>query len=172
MNTKSMLLAGGLSGIVMGILAAIPLIGILSTCCCLWAGLWGCGILAVLFYRMSNKDQPGLTIGQGVVLGLVAGAVGALLASILGGISSLIFGSISSSAAYMDYLNQIPGATESLDASSRQLIDQFAATSGSVLFSTCCKFVVFPLFGMIGGLIGTGLIWKNNPPAVLPPAVQ
>jgi hypothetical protein len=171
MNTKSMLIAGGLAGIVMGILAAIPLIGILSSCCCLWAGLWGCGILAVLFYRMSNKTQPGLTIGQGVVLGLLAGAVGALLASILGGISSLVFGGMSG-AAYMDYINQIPGAAESLDASSRQIIEQAAATSSSILFSTCCKFVIFPLFGMIGGLIGAGLIWKNNSPAIQPPAIQ
>jgi hypothetical protein len=166
MNTKSMLLAGGLAGIAMGILAAIPLLGAVSSCCCLWAGRWGCGILAVFLYRTSNKAQPGLTVGQGVVLGLIAGAVGALLASILGGISSLIFGGMSNGAAVMDYLNQIPGAAESLDASSRQIIEQAAATSGSILFSTCCKFVIFPLFGMIGGLIGTALIWKNNPPTV------
>jgi hypothetical protein len=172
MNTKSMLLAGGLAGIGMGVLAAIPLIGILSSCCCLWAGLWGCGILAVLLYRMSNKAQPGLTVGQGVVLGLLAGAVGAVLVSIFGAISSLVFGTMSSSTAYMDYFNQIPGAADSLDASSRQIIDQFAAMSGSILVSTCCNLVIFPLFGMIGGLIGTGLIWKNNPPAVQPPAVQ
>jgi hypothetical protein len=171
MNTKSMLLAGGLAGIVMGVLAAIPLVGILSSCCCLWAGLWGSGILAVLIYRLSNKTQPNLTIGQGVLLGLIAGAVGALLVSILSGISTLVFGSMSN-AAFMDYLNQIPGAADSLDASSRQMIDQFAATSGSILFKTICDFVIFPLFGMIGGLIGTALIWKNNPPAVQPPAVQ
>jgi ammonia channel protein AmtB len=171
MNTKSMLLAGGIAGIVMGVLAAIPLLGIVSSCCCLWAGLWGCGILAVLIYRLSNKSQPNLTVGQGVLLGLAAGLVGAVLASIFGALSSLIFGGMSSTA-FMDYLNQIPGAADSLDASSRQMLEQFAATSGSILFSTVCNFVIFPVFGMIGSLIATALIWKNNPPAVLPPAIQ
>ncbi|MGB7539169.1 MAG: hypothetical protein WBM17_11580 [Anaerolineales bacterium] len=170
MNTKSMLIAAGIAGVVMALVSKIPILGCINICCA--AGIWGSGILAIWIYRMSDKAQPGLTIGQGVLLGLITGVVGALLASILGGISSLIFGSMSSSAAYMDYLNQIPGAAESLDASSRQIIDQFAAASGSVLFSTCCNFVIYPLFGMIGGLIGTALIWKTNPPAAQPPAIQ
>jgi flagellar biosynthesis protein FlhB len=97
--------------------------------------------------------------------------VGAVLASIFGALSSLIFGGMSSTA-FMDYLNQIPGAADSLDASSRQMLEQFAATSGSILFSTVCNFVIFPVFGMVGSLIATALIWKNNPPAVLPPAIQ
>ncbi len=169
MNTKSMLIAAGVAGVVMAILGIIPVVNCINCLCA--AGIWGSGILAVLLYRTINKDQPGLTIGQGIVLGLVAGAVGAVLVSIWSGLSTLIFGSISN-AAYMDYLNQIPGASESLDASSRQMIEQFTATSGNFLFSTCCKFVIYPFFGMIGGLIGTGLIWKSNPPAVQPPAVQ
>ncbi len=169
MNTKSMLIAAGVAGVIMAILSVIPVINCLNCLC--WAGIWGSGILAVLLYRTTNKAQPGLTVGQGILLGLLAGAVGAVLVSIWGGLSTLIFGSMSN-AAFMDYLNQIPGATESLDASSRQMIDQFAATSGNIFFSTCCNFVIYPLFGMIGGLIGTGLIWKDNPPAAQPPAVQ
>lgn len=169
MNTKSMLIAAGVAGVIMAILSVIPVINCLNCLC--WAGIWGSGILAVLLYRTTNKAQPGLSVGQGILLGLLAGAVGAVLVSIWGGLSSLILGSLNN-AAYMDYLNQIPGATESLDESSRQMIEQFAATSGNILFSTCCNFVVYPLFGMIGGLIGTGLIWKDNPPAAQPPAVQ
>jgi hypothetical protein len=160
MNTKSMLLAAGLGGLAMGILASIPLIGIVSSCCCLWAGLWGCGILAVWIYRMSDKTQPGLTIGQGVLVGLAAGVVGAVLASILGALSSLIFSGVNT-ANYLDMMNQIPGVSDSLDETSRELIRQYTATSGSLLFSTCCNFVIYSFFGMVGGLIGTGLIWKK-----------
>jgi hypothetical protein len=169
MNTKSMLIAAGITGVVMALVSKIPILGCINICCA--AGIWGSGILAIWIYRMSNKAQPGLTIGQGILLGVLAGAVGAVLVSIWGGLSTLIFGGMSN-AAYMDYLNQIPGAADSLDASSRQMIEQFAATSGNIFFSTCCNFVVYPLFGMIGGLIGTALIWKNNPPAAQPPMVQ
>ena len=160
MNTKSMLLAGGLAGVAMGILAAIPLLGIVSSCCCLWAGLWGCGILAVWIYRMSEKAQPGLTIGQGVLLGLAAGLVGAVIASILGIISSLLFTAVDSTA-YLDMLDQIPGMSESLPAESREMIEQYASTTGNVLVGSLCNFVIYPFFGMIGGLIGTALIWKK-----------
>ncbi len=160
MNTKSMLLAAGLGGVAMALLSAIPLIGILGSCCCLWAGLWGSGILSVWIYRQSDKAQPGLSVGQGVLLGVLAGLVGAVLASILGGLSSLIFGGVSSTA-YLDYVNQVPGMAESLDETSRQMIEQFASTSSNFLVSTLCNFVIYPFFGLIGGLIGTALIWKK-----------
>ena len=89
MNMKSVLLASGLAGAAMGLLGSIPLVSIVSSCCCLWVGIWGCGILAVWIYRMSEKTQPGLTIGQGVVLGLIAGVVKPET-----GVTSIRYGSI------------------------------------------------------------------------------
>jgi hypothetical protein len=171
MNTKSMLLAGGLAGIVMGVLAAIPLIGILSSCCCLWAGLWGCGILAVWVYRLSNKTQPSLTVGQGVLLGLGAGLVGAVIVSIFGAISSVLF-SGSSAAQYSQMIEQMESMGTEIPAEYAQIFEQYFSAAGNILVSTLCNFVIFPLFGMIGGLIGTALIWKNNPPSVQQPMVQ
>jgi hypothetical protein len=159
MNTKSLLLAAGLGGVAMALLTDIPLVGILGSCCCLWVGLWGGGILSVWIYRQSDKTQPALSVGQGVLLGLLAGLVGAVLGSILGGVFSLISGGISS-AAYMDYLNQA-GMSQYMDSSTQQIIDQVASTGSNILVSTLCKFVLYPVFGMIGGLIGTALIWKK-----------
>jgi hypothetical protein len=113
----------------------------------------------VWIYRQSDKTQPALSVGQGVLLGLLAGLVGAVLGSILGGVFSLISGGISS-AAYMDYLNQA-GMSQYMDSSTQQIIDQVASTGSNILVSTLCKFVLYPVFGMIGGLIGTALIWKK-----------
>lgn len=160
MNTKSMLLAGGLAGAAMGLIASLPFVGIISSCCCLWVGLWGCGILAVWIYRMSEKTQPGLTIGQGVLLGLIAGAVGAVIGSILGALLNLVSAGVET-ASIMSYMDQVPGMSDSLDPSQRQIINQMMSTSGNILFNTICNFVLYPLFGVAGGLIGTGLIWKK-----------
>jgi hypothetical protein len=160
MNSRSMLLAAGIGGVVMALLADLPLIGILGSCCCLWVGLWGGGILTVWIYRQSDKTQPALSVGQGVLLGLLAGLVAAVLGSIIGGLFSLISGGVSS-AMYMDYLNQA-GMSEYMNSTTRQMIDQMAATGGSILIGTLCKFVIYPLFGMLGGLIGSALIWKKS----------
>jgi hypothetical protein len=161
MNTKSMLLAAGLGGVAMAFLTAVPLVGIFGSCCCLWAGLWGSGILSVWIYRQTDKTLPALSVGQGVLLGLLAGVVGAVLGSIFGGLVSLISGGVSS-AAYLDYMNQVPGMSEYMNESSRQMIEQFASTGSNILVSTLCNFVLYPVFGMIGGLIGTALIWKKQ----------
>jgi hypothetical protein len=161
MNTKSMLLAGGVAGIVMGVLAAIPLIGTVSSCCCLWVGLWGCGILAVWIYRISDKAQPNLTIGQGVILGLIAGLVGAVLVSIFGAITSVLFAG-SSSAQFTQMMRQLEDMGTTVPAEYTSMLEQYASATGNILVSTLCNFVVYPLFGMIGGLIGTGLIWKKS----------
>jgi hypothetical protein len=160
MNMKSVLLAAVLAGGAMGLLGAIPLVSFVSSCCCLWVGIWGCGILAVWIYRLSEKTQPGLSIGQGLLLGLIAGVVGAVIVSFLGAIANLVFTGLQSSNP-MDALNQIPGMSDSLDENSRQLIEQYAATSGSILFSTLCNFILYPFFGLVGGLIGSALIWKK-----------
>ncbi|MFN2299470.1 MAG: hypothetical protein ACK2UB_11515 [Anaerolineales bacterium] len=160
MNTKSMLLAGGLAGVVMGLIASLPFVGIISSCCCLWAGLWGCGVLAVWIYRLSEKTQPRLTIGQGVLLGLIAGAVGAVIGSILGALFNMVSAGVET-ASIMSYMDQVPGMSDSLDPSQRQIINQIMSTSGNILFNTICNFIRYPLFGMAGGLIGAGLIWKK-----------
>jgi hypothetical protein len=160
MNTKSMLLAGGLAGVAMGLIASLPFVGIISSCCCLWVGLWACGILAVFIYRMSEKTQPGLTIGQGILLGLIAGVVGAVIGSILGALVSLVSGGVDT-VAYMSSIEQIPGMSDSLDEPTRRMITQLMSTSGNILFNTLCNFILYPVFGMVGGLIGAGLIWKK-----------
>jgi hypothetical protein len=167
MNTKSMLLAGGLAGAVMGLagalvglLSSFPLINCFGSCCCLWVMVSGCGILSVLIYRMSEKTQPGLTIGQGVLLGLIAGVVGAVIGSILGVLVNLVVGGVDT-MAFMSSMDQIPGMSDSLDEPTRQIIRQFGSTSSNILISTVCNFVFYPVFGMAGGLIGAGLIWKK-----------
>ncbi len=162
MNTRALLLAGVISGVVMAVVSAIPVLSCINGCLCLWAGIWGGGILAAWIYQ--SNSQTGLTPGQGVMVGLVAGAVGAVLATIIGAVFSLIFTGFNS-AAYLDYLNQIPGASDAIPQASRDLIAQYASQAGSFVFSLICNFVVYPFFGLIGGLIGSSIFKKGAVPA-------
>jgi hypothetical protein len=163
MNTRTMLLAAGIGGVVMSIVSAVPVVSCINICC--WAGIWGSGILSVFIYRSLEKTQPDLTVGQGLVLGLVAGAVAAVLMTVWGVITNLLFAG-AGTAAYLDMLNQIPGATDSMPSAYRQMLEQMANTGGSLLISSFCNFVIYPFFGLIGGLSATALICKK--PAVAP----
>ncbi len=86
MNSKSMLIAAGIGGVIMLVLTKIPLISCLN--CLFCVSYWGSGILTVWFYRQMEKANPGLDVGQGIILGLLAGVAGAILASFVGAIFS------------------------------------------------------------------------------------
>jgi len=159
MNSRSMLLAAGIGGVVMAIVSAMPVLSCVNLCC--WAGIWGSGILAIFIYRSTEKTQPDLTVGQGLVLGLLTGAVAAVLMTIWGIFSSLLFTGTSTAMAYQNLMDQIPGGANALPEASRQMITQMMSLTGNVLVSSICNFVVYPFFGLIGGLIATALIWKK-----------
>jgi hypothetical protein len=158
MNTRSMLIAAVVAGVVMSVIAVIPFVGCANICLCLWVGIWGSGILAAWIYQSSA--HTGLTLGQGVLLGLLAGAIGAVLVTIFNAVIGAIFTGISS-ASYLNYLNQIPGASDTIPEASRDLIRRYASQSGSFFFSLVCNFIVYPFFGMIGGLIGGAIFGKK-----------
>lgn len=66
-----------LGGLIVGILSAIPL---LNYCCCIW-GIGG-GVLAGFLY-IKSSPLP-VKVGEGAVIGVLAGLVGAVLYFIIG----------------------------------------------------------------------------------------
>ena len=74
-----------IGGAVIGILSVIPLV---STCCCLWAILGG--LLASYLY-VKNSPTP-VTVGEGAIVGALAGVVGAIIAFVIGIPISLLLG--------------------------------------------------------------------------------
>lgn len=154
MNNKSMLVAAGMGGLVMLFLTKVPLISCLN--CLFCAGIWGGGILTVWFYRLSEKEQPGLTVGQGALLGILAGVVAAMLATVVGAIFSGA-GALSS----LELLRNIPGISNQISSASSDAFRQATAFSGGFFGGLICNFILYPLFGALGGVIGAGLIWKK-----------
>ena len=158
MSTRSMLIAAGISGVVMALVSNIPFISFVNCCC--WAGIWGSGILAVLFYRMLESKSPGLTVGQGAGLGLITGLVGAVLGMGHSAVTSLLFTGLDT-ASYLTQLESIPGMSEAIPEASRDMIAQYGGAMGGALIGSLCNFILYPLLGMIGSVIGVALIWKK-----------
>jgi hypothetical protein len=157
MNTRSFLLAALIGGAVMGFLGNIPILNFVNCFLCAW--VWLSGILAVYLYRRFELANPALSVGQGLALGAVAGVIGAIIGAIVGA----IFGGLGA-AALVSSLRNMPG----YDPSSMDTVTNLVAGGGFSLIALTCNLVLYALFGAIGGLIGTALIWKA--PAAMPPA--
>jgi hypothetical protein len=145
-----MLIAAGIGGLVMAALSKIPVVSCLNYLFCV--GIWGSGILAVWIYRQSEKGQPGLTVGQGALIGLLAGVVAAVLA--------VIFDAMFSGAGMLSSLSMVQKIPV-MSSAAADIFRQAMAASGGVIGKLVCNLVLYPLFGAAGGVIATALIWKK-----------
>jgi len=155
MNSRSMLIAAGVGGLIMLVLTKIPLISCLNCLFCI--SYWGSGILTVWFYRLMEKDKPGLEVGQGIILGVLAGVVGAVLAALFG---ALFAGTSALSA--LDSIRNVPGLSDRIPALSGDMLRQATSFGGGLFGGLLCNLILYPLFGAIGGAIAAGLIWKKK----------
>ena len=144
-----------LGGLLIGVLSALPFVSALNACCCLWV-LAG-GVLTA--YLLQERSTLPITAGNAAVAGLLAGVVGAVVASVVG-------------AAFMAVMG---GAAESLDQIPRgdmppevgRVLDRFREMPPAFWFlgTAFAYLLIFPVFGMLGALLGVAL-FKRQP---LPP---
>jgi hypothetical protein len=149
MNTKNLLIAGLIGGLISTALSNIPIINFVN--CLLCAGFWAGALFAVWFYK---RQTGSVTLGQAVIVGTVAGA----FAGVFGFILSLV-GLAGAQALMQSYAKYLPK-----DAN----IGTPPPNIASVFFNLI-GVVVNIIFGAIGGLVG-GLIFKPKtpPPTVVP----
>ena len=62
-------------GLLLGVLSALPLIGVGNLCCCLW--ILSGGFLAA--YLLQASQRTPVTMADGATVGLLAGAIGAVV---------------------------------------------------------------------------------------------
>jgi hypothetical protein len=142
-------------GVIMAVVSAIPFLNFVNCFCC--AGVLFGGFMAVFFYHKDlSPEQPKITNGDAVQLGLLSGLFGALIGILL---TLAMFYTIGNPGARamgdlvisiydkIGLLDKIP--PESL----QQMQDQFdhPALSPMTLLG---GLIIDPLFGLLGGLIG------------------
>ncbi len=152
MNTKNLLIACLAGGAASTLLSNVPFLNLVN--CLLCAGFWGGALLAVWLYKRLTGT---VTLGQGVIIGTLAG----LVAGIFG--FALSFVGLAGSAALLEsYERFVPpearGDLAALPSGPMQIIFNLLGVVTNIIF------------GAIGGLAG-GALFKTRiqPPA--PPSV-
>ncbi len=151
-----------LGGVAMGVLSALPIINI-ANCCCAWI-LFGGGLAA---YLMQQGRPTPISVGDGALVGLLAGAIGAIvwtivsipLHAILMPWQTAMMSSAMSNAG--DVPPEVREFIESMQAGPAMGV---AAVAGFFIALCVCSF-----FGMIGGLFGALIFKKDAPPPPPPP---
>ncbi len=173
--------SAGLAGVAMGVVSAMPGLSLINCCCC--AGIIGGGIMAVYLYKQEFREEmPPLESTDGLVLGILAGLVGAFSATVIGLLILLVFGSweaemmrgiVDKLLDSMESSGSIPGSAAD---NMRSMIEDAMKESTSVvgvLSGLIMNLIIYPIFGMLGGLLGfTFFKPKPVPPSNAPAALH
>jgi len=151
-----------LGGVVIGVLSALPVVNLVNICCCGWV-LFGGGLAAYLMQQ--QRPQP-ISVGDGALVGLMAGAIGAVVST---------FVSIPINAIMMPFqagmLDQALSNAGDMPPEARAFLESLrGGTLAGVasVFAFMLSLVVFSVFGLVGGLFGAVFFKKQAPPS--PPA--
>ncbi|MEZ5287053.1 MAG: hypothetical protein R2712_20050 [Vicinamibacterales bacterium] len=142
-----------LGGVAIGVLSALPIVN-LANCCCAWI-LFGGGLAA---YQLQQKQQAPLAVGDGAVVGLMAGAIGAVIWVVL---------SIPLEAFQASLLERALAGAQDMPPEARDFLERFrggAARGAAAAVVFVITLFVSSTFGMLGGLFGALLFRKNAPP--------
>jgi hypothetical protein len=143
-----------IGGVILGILSAIPAV---NYCCCIWAVIGG----VVAAYLYVKKSPMPVSIGDGAVLGAIAGAIGIALIIIIGIPLNLLLG-----AALMSVFQGMVPPDQAA-----QMNQMMAAGVGiaSAIKSAVIVSIIAVIFSAIGGLIGVAIFEKRKGGAGVPP---
>jgi hypothetical protein len=155
-------------GVIIGVVSAVPGLNLLNCCCC--AGIMLGGVAAVFFF---NKDltpgMPPLESSDGVKLGLLAGVFGAIFSLILSGLMKLAFGGVDAEIV-REFLDS-SGLSSQMPPGTMDQIDE-AMMKGMGVVEILGSFIINPIFGLIGGMIGYAIFKPKAVPPAMPPAVH
>ncbi|MCA1583430.1 MAG: hypothetical protein LC791_01195 [Acidobacteria bacterium] len=150
-----------LGGLVIGVLSALPVIN-LANCCCAWI-LFGGGLAAYLM----QQNYPGrIGVGDGALVGLLAGLIGAFVWAVVSIPLNLAIGPLET-RMFENVLSN-----PDLPPEFRALFENFQG--GMVIGAAWLVFFflmlfICALFGMVGGLFGALMFAKDAPPPPPPP---
>lgn len=129
------------------------------------------GFMAVFFYKNDLKpDMSPLTSGDALAVGALAGVFGAVVASILEGAMMLTIGNLAGNTL-VDLILKFydhAGIRDQLPPGTLDKLEQLKMMRYSP-FLILRAFMLHPLFGLLGGLIGYS-VFKPKAIPLVPPA--
>jgi hypothetical protein len=125
--------------------------------------------------------MPPMESSDALILGIVSGIIGALITTFLNATISLILGPVETEMmrSFMEKLMQKledrgslpPGTIDTMRDQMAQAIKE-GTTIGGILRSLVYSLILYPIFSMLGGLIGFGIFGKKKSTLHPPPAQQ
>jgi hypothetical protein len=167
MNNK--LRSAMIGGVVIGLLSGIPYVNLVNVFCCLWIIAGG----ALASYLYIKKSPAPVNIGEGAMIGALAGAIG-MVVQLLVGVPLTIL------AGYPE-LNFLVSIMERVDPQRAEMYRQrvelilsrpFSEQFFHSVFSlgTLLNLLITVVFALIGGLIAIPLFEKRKADALsMPP---
>lgn len=154
-----MIRSAGLGGVFIGVLSALPIVGVANCCCCLWI-VSGGALAAYLEVQQQNRT---LTTGEGAAVGALAGVIGAfvwlpivaVLATVIGPVQEALIEEFLRNAR--DIPPELRDALENMESS---------GSFGQFVFLFFFQLFIGTIFAAIGGIIGAMYFKKEVPPAL------
>jgi hypothetical protein len=151
-----------IGGLVAGVLSALPLINFLNACCCLW--VVGGGLVAA--YLLQERDPNPIQVGDGALVGLMAGVVGAFVNFVLSIPVTLLLAPIQ--RAWMERVIE----TGNFPPEMREMMTSGLGSALGIVFGFFFALFAGIVFSTLGGVLGAVIFRKklSAPPIIdVPP---
>jgi hypothetical protein len=172
MNQEGIFKPALIAGVLVGFLSAMPVLQTFNCLCCAW--VIGGGMLAAHLYVRGASTA--VSLGTGVFLGLLTGAIGAVVDTLFTipihlALRPLGMGFTEQMRQAIDQLPNLPPETR--DAVLRFLADGRGLGFVIIVMMGFFKLLVYSAVGMLGGALGVAVFEKRKPgtgqPAYQPP---
>ena len=157
-----------IGGLVMGLLSGLPYVSLGNVACCLWVVLGG----ALATYLYIKKSSTPVNMGEGAIIGLLAGVFGTIVKLIVG-VPIAILAGYPVEHFLVNLIDRMNPEKAELYRQgleymmTRPFSEQFFASVFSL--GTLLWFVISMAFALVGGLVAVPLFEKRKTDAGLPP---
>ena len=161
-----------ISGVVIGVVAAIPGLSLINCCCC--AGVWLGGVLAMYLYKQQfTEGMPPLESSDALMLGLMAGVVGAFTATLINGLILVTFGPVeaelvkSLAGKVLERMSEQGSVPSDMVETLKGQLDQSIKDStrmSNIFGGLFITLIVYPIFTILGALLGYAIFRPKTPP--------
>jgi len=142
----------------MGVLSALPIVNF-GNCCCLW--VLGGG--AVAAYLLQQDNAAPINLGDGALVGLLAGVFGAFVILVLSIPLTLILEPMT-----RQFVTGLLERMENVPPEIRDLAMRRGFTALRIAGQFVFWLVVGSIFSTLGGLVGAAIFQKKLPPGTSP----
>jgi hypothetical protein len=158
MDGNAMLKPALMGALVMGVLSALPGVSLGNCCCCAWLVTGG---LVAAYMLQSGTPQP-ITMGDGALVGLLAGLFGAVVNLIVSVPMNMLTGPFQ-----QRIFQRLAESQPDLPENVRQMVDNMGIGAVSVAGTIMVFFMMLVLgavFSSVGGLLGAFFFKKKVAP--------